>query len=140
MRRTLEQERAADALTKVTDLEQKAAGNSKQVDINDRYAQEAKGLPATIIMNGLGQAMATLRAGKDEHNGILYRHCQEWLCRNDAKAAPYPGQRDLLPALTAGSREDYLRAQNEALAWLNWLKKFATAYLPKPDKQGGGSQ
>jgi len=139
MGRTMEQERAADALGRVKDLEKKAAGNSRQADVNDRYAQEAKGLPATIVMNGLGQALATLRAGKDQHEELLYRHCQDWLCRND-KTAPYPGQQDLLDALTAGSREDYLRAQTEALSWLNWLKKFATAYLEKPEQQGGGSQ
>lgn len=130
--RTLDQKRAAHALDRVNALEKQA-----QTDLNDRYAKYAKGLPAMIIMNGLGQAAATLRASDAEENRLLYAHLESWLCRNDP-AAPYPSTNSLLDAIVKDSRESYLRAQAEALAWLAWLKKFAQAYLEKPKAAGGG--
>ena len=36
----------------------------------------------------------------------------------------------------SNDEECYLRAQVEALAWLEWHKKFCRAYLP--DSDGGG--
>ena len=32
---------------------------------------------------------------------------------------------------------EYVRAQVESLAYLNWLKKFAQAYLTEEEKQHG---
>lgn len=121
---TLAQRRAADALTKVNALKEKNNyGN---------YVSYVKGLPAGILMNGLGQAAATLLAAakgkQDDAHYVLYRHLSEWLCR-DALEAPYPNATDLLEAITQNDEADYVRAQAEALAYLEWLKKFAVALL-----------
>lgn len=129
--KTLEQERAEDALKKVKALLEQARTDSEKVDYNDKYASYVKSLPATILMNGLGQAAATLLASKAAEHKLLYQHMQEWICRNKA-SAPYPGAGDLLDAITNNDRDAYMRAQSEALAWLTWLKKFAVAYLEKP--------
>lgn len=138
MNKTLEQVRAADALAKVKILMGQAVNNSEKADQNDKYASYVKSLPATILMNGLGQAAAFLLAKRDDAHHILYKHLQEWLCRDDAMA-PYPRSGDLLAAITENSRDQYISAQAEALAWLAWLKKFAVAYLekPKPKLDGG---
>ncbi|PUB72160.1 MAG: type III-B CRISPR module-associated protein Cmr5 [gamma proteobacterium symbiont of Ctena orbiculata] len=145
----IERERAANALEKVESLpkgdDEKCQGN--------KYTSYVKGLPASILQNGLGQAMATLLAAskgkpaiennqvKDAHR-LLYNHMQAWLCRNDVNA-PYPvddpiGDEDtvLLNKLTGSDEASYIRAQAEALAYLNWLKKFAVAFCPDE----GGSQ
>ncbi len=138
--KTIDQQRAANALEVVNRLVDKAERDEKQIDWNDKYASYVKGLPATILMNGLGQAAATLLAAankdKNDPHYVLYKDLSNWLCRNDSEA-PYRGSKDLLSAITAGDRALYLRAQAEALAWLNWLKKFAVAYLAKPS--GGGN-
>jgi CRISPR-associated protein Cmr5 len=114
---TLEQRRAAHALKAIQDL--RDYGNC---------ASYIDALPAAILNNGLGQALATELAGQDRGHKKLYELMQEWLCGNDP-SAPYRGNPSLIEAITAGSESDYLRAQPEALAYLVWLKKFARAFL-----------
>ena len=132
MNKTLEQIRAADALKKVNEL------RVYDEDWKDKYASYVSSLSPAILMNGLGQAAATLlSAGKngDPHR-VLYDHLEYWLCRND-NTAPYRNfDAGLMKAITDHDREDYMKAQAEALAWLQWLKKFSIAYLKTP---GGDS-
>jgi len=130
---TLAQRRAAHALARVLQHQQagkKAYGN---------YVSYIEALPATILMNGLGQAAATLLAkaeGKlDKPHGLLYADLQDWLCGNDP-AAPYrsseaKGDDRLMHAICGSDQRKYLHAQTEALAYLVWLKKFARAYLER---------
>lgn len=116
---TLAQQRAADALAKIQQLEK--AGDY------GNYVSYAKALPATILTNGLGQAAASLLAqGKEK--GTLYKHLEQWLC-HDHDRAPYQGSPCLITAITQHDQARYLQAQAEALAWLEWLKKFAVAFL-----------
>ena len=89
-------------------------------------------------MGGLGQAAATLLAsaklGKANRSAdncayeTLYRHLSGWLCRNE-DGVPYGGASDLMTAITEGSEDAYIHAQAEAMAYLEWLKKFSNAYL-----------
>ena len=39
----------------------------------------------------------------------------------------------MLTSITQSDMAHYMAAQNEALALLQWLKKFAVALLPKED-------
>lgn len=127
MPNTLEQARASDALKKIRELK-------PHPERYGNYRSYAESLPATIVMNGLGQAAATLLAqakGKPEDpHRLLYGHLHEWLCRTDADA-PYRGRPELMDAIIESNEADYLLAQAEALAWLVWLKKFAKAYLQR---------
>lgn len=129
----LAQKRAADALTKIKSLENQDYGN---------YNSYVNALPATVIMNGLGQAAAMLvssaklKSGerKADHRAYesLYNHLSTWLCRNEQEA-PY-GAGDLLTMITTPSEDaekSYIKAQTEAMAYLEWLKKFSNAYLKK---------
>ena len=129
---TLAQKRAADALQKVTELQRtKDYGN---------YKSYVSGLPANILMSGLGQAVATVLAsaklGKNSRSKdniayeTLYNHLSSWLCKNEDDA-PYPDASDLMVAITSGTEDDYIHAQAEAMAYLEWLKKFAVAFLEK---------
>ncbi|OAT80421.1 type III-B CRISPR module-associated protein Cmr5 [Desulfotomaculum copahuensis] len=130
MSRTLEQKRAAHALEKVEQIKKLHEDEQK------KYSSYVKSLPAAILMNGLGQAAAGLLArakGKPEDmHAMLFAHLEEWLCRKNENS-PYQGGEGLIVAITARDRNAYLRAQVEALAWLQWLKKFATAYLKQPE-------
>ncbi len=129
---TLAQRRAAHALRCVEEHAQRNR-NQNQPDYGN-YVSYVETLPATILMNGLGQAAATLisKAEGDlrKPHGLLYADLQSWLCGTD-EAAPYRGAGNLMQAITCGNETAYLHAQAEALAWLVWLKKFANAYLKK---------
>ena len=129
--RSQAQKRAAHALAKVKEL----------TDGNDygNYRSYVRALPARIIMNGLGQALAMEKAGanKDVGHEKLFEHVQDWLL-DGWENSPYRSQQDLIAAITAGSEPDYIRAQGEAMAYVEWLKKFAVAYLPDEKNQAEG--
>ncbi|ACY13872.1 type III-B CRISPR module-associated protein Cmr5 [Haliangium ochraceum] len=155
---TIEQQRAADALSRIHELrDQRDCGN---------YRSYAERLPAQIVTNGLGQALAMLRSryteddqpprqardgarrqrGRDHDDPLadrepsnardevayryLFQHVGGWLCRDHA-SAPYRGValNALLMKLSTCDQDTYVRAHAEALAYLNWLKKFARAFL-----------
>ena len=137
-KRSLAQRRAEHALWCVQQVQEKSKG------LQARYKSYARALPATILMSGLGQALAMEKAGatKGEDQGqahrLLYQHLQSWLCNRllsgeDAPKGwphtPYATERDVLAAIVHNGEAAYLRAQAEALAYLEWLKKFAEALL-----------
>lgn len=143
----LERARARYALDAIQELQGKCAQTHRA------YIAYAKGLPASIVISGLGQAvaMAMSRAGGSEGASaggdkeawqILLRHLESWLLRQAGDASPYPKapsdeeQPDgrlpglaLMQRITTGDQSAYLAAQCEALAILGWLKKFANALL-----------
>ena len=148
--RNSEQLRAANALARVSELTGEPDGFKK------RYRAYVDRLGPTILMNGLGQALATERAaagpnpGDDQtraHDELdasrlrrlyqkrahdeLYTSLQRWLCRD---GGIYPPGQDLLEALMGNDEAHYLHAQAEALAWLEWHKKFCRASLPKGEE------
>ena len=130
--RTSEQIRAEHALARVNEL------NNATEEIRKLYRSYVDRLGPAIMMNGLGQALATeLASGagnspRERAHRRLYDNLQGWLCRSDGSI--YPGGRDLLQAITTNDQSRYLLAQAEALAWLDWHKKFCRAELP----EGGG--
>ncbi len=130
--RTIEQERAANALGRVNKL------SSETNDFKKRYRSYVDRLGPTIVLNGLGQALATERATAgsepkepdEKAHQMLYDSLQSWLCRDDGV---YPPGNDLLQVLMEKDEVLYLRAQAEALAWLEWHKKCCRASFPKSD-------
>lgn len=132
--------RAKDALGKIDSLKAEALkGNGY-----GNYVSYVEALPAAILQNGLGQALATLLAGaklakperKDDEKAYekLYFQIHGWLCRNDEEA-PYRGKENLMEAIVGGDEDAYICAQAETLAYLPWLKKFAVAFLKKKEKE-----
>lgn len=125
---TLGQKRAAHALEAIKKLE---------LDNNyGNFGSYVQRLPATIVMNGLGQAMAgelaAARLAKgakmstdEKAHKILFDCVESWLYDNEV----YTGEKNLMKAIVKSGQEDYVRAQAEALAYLDWLKKFSQAYL-----------
>ncbi len=136
MNRTLEQERATYALNSVQQNAKRYAENKQK---RDKLATQIQKTPIRILQNGLGQTLAFLLAdnegktnSKREPSGYLYDHLQEWLCGNSDPTHPcrvYTNTGDLISQLVNGSRDEYLRAQEETLMLFNWLKKFSDAYL-----------
>lgn len=127
---TLEQKRARDALRRIKELESEP-GN---------YVNYVKALPATILTNGLGQALATECAATDKGHHKLADHLACWLLSEEAhtrygRAVEGEGEkgsaRTLLHRIVEGDQSAYLWAQAEAIAYLAWLKRFADAFLER---------
>jgi CRISPR-associated protein Cmr5 len=128
---TIEQRRAKHALDRINELRRDGGcGN---------YANHVKALPAAILMNGLGQAIATECAARDRAHEKLANHLASWLLSAEAHVG-YPassnadGPRDddaqrLLRRIVEGDQSKYRRAHVEAIAYVGWLKKFAAAFL-----------
>lgn len=133
-RRNLDQLRAEDALRCVRTLPQRDG-------VRALYRSYVERFGPTVVMNGLGQALATELAAagradrKDNPQAVahcqLYQNVQSWLCRD---GGVYPAGKDLLDALMEQDESHYVRAQAETLAWLTWHKKFCQALLPKADR------
>lgn len=130
-KKVLDQQRARHALNAVREAEKKYRGEQRK-----KFVSYVENLPAAILTNGLGQAAATLLAqakgdDRDPHRG-LYNILENWLCRPD-DLAPYQDTGALMDAIVEGDRATYLKAQMEALAYLEWLKRFAVAFLKERD-------
>lgn len=123
---------------------------AKDVKLRDAYLSYIKSLPATIRSNGLGQTLAMLlaRGGQSSEAGQggtapaayrhLYDHVERWFqsdeCMHRSRVAELiraagAGGKPLLKAVTSATQHDYLLMQTEALLYVEWLKKFANAFL-----------
>jgi CRISPR-associated protein Cmr5 len=129
--RSLDQQRAAHALKCIDEL---ATGPKAA-----KYVSYVKALPATILTCGLGQALATELAAKDEAHDKLAEHVARWLL--EAPGSMYgkePPQSDharqLLHRIVKGDQRAYVWAQAEAIAYVGWLKKPAVAFLSQQDR------
>lgn len=117
-RQTVEQERAAYALECVRRAAQRGEKQAGE------YGREMKGLPAMLLVNGLGQTLAFLRAkGKSDVYADLSRGVGPRLRLEG----------DLLVEVTRMDVATYRLAQAEALALLAWLKRFAEAEWPEEE-------
>lgn len=110
---TTQQERAKYALEEV----QKAAKSRE-------FLSYASAMPAMIVMNGLGQTAAFYKSQGGAHFQ-LYELLSNWLTKQNQPFA----EKNLLDGITQCNMQSYLLAQAEALALLDWVKKFAKAYM-----------
>lgn len=124
---TIQQQRAQYALQKV-----QSAANNPNTDAKE-YKSYASSLPAMIHMNGLGQAAAFFKSKGGTH-GELYNLLSDWLCQQDQ---PYAGCANLLEGITSKDMHTYRLAQAEAQALMDWVKKFAKAFMTADDDQRG---
>lgn len=96
------------------------------------YKSLAEGTPATILMCGLGQTVAFYLAKKKEpHFDRLLINLATWLLAgySDPSLTKYDGKtgEDLLDYIMSQDRDRYRMLTEEALEYLNWLKRFAKA-------------
>lgn len=120
---TLQQLRAKHALTQV----------KSWVALNDGSKLKARcsELPFMIHANGLGQAAAFFKSKKDKDGyGVVFLALQRWLSE---AGRPLAGQPDLMEAIVGADLHTYRLAQAEAIQYMDWVKKFASAYLVSND-------
>lgn len=110
--KTLAQRRAAHAWGAVEQAR-------KTGDVGE-FADRAKKLPVQILVNGLGQSLAFLRAkGKAPQ---LEEALTNWMSER------LPGNGRLLERIVQGDSNFQRMATAEALAYLQWLVRFAEPY------------
>lgn len=118
-RQTTEQERAKSAWSNIEGV---------PTSIEKEYGSLARGLPALIQTNGLGQALAFLCAkgkgdSKKQHS-VIYKHLSGWVCSRMLQEKPPD---NLLEWIISQDSGMYRRATREALAYALWLRRFAEA-------------
>lgn len=126
---TIQQKRAHYALREVQNT-----ANNPEINQSE-YKSYASNLPAMIHMNGLGQAAAFFKSKGGTHQ-MLYELLSGWLIQ---EGQPYQGCENLLDGITRLDMSKYRSAQAEAQALMDWVKKFAKAYMreeTKPDSGG----
>lgn len=129
MMRTLGQKRAAFALKEILN---NGCDNPKE------FKTLCSGAPSLILQNGFGQALAFWYSkGKgnprDKHQ-VLLDMVMKWLClkKEDVKnefVKPCSSTRELVEQLSGMSQRAYLATQDETMALLEWVKRYANALL-----------
>jgi len=133
MSRTLGQQRAEYCLKELKKLK---CGR-------DDFKKLSAGLPAMIMQNGFGQTLAFLAAksSKTEQGHIVFKKEDKhyaalsiitgWLKAPEVKVLPaaLATEKELLLSISTMEQPDFLRAQKETLAMLEWLKRYANAAL-----------
>ena len=127
-RQTIAQARAKHALGRIT------AYQVKDDDKQKRFNSYVAAFGPMILMSGFGQACAFYLANKkSEHKDVLDA-VEDWL---GSEGKPFYGlQGHIIECITSVEKSTYRLAQIETLAYLDWLKKFAKAFL-KSDDSGG---
>ncbi len=139
-RRTLEQQRAYAAWEAVTEVKQAVTQvkqkEAKQKDFHVKYRSLARNLPSMILSNGLGATLAFIKSkGSAEHQKI-YTHLDQWLTRWIRSWLNNAVSQGILEWIVAESTsETYRMVTTEALAFTQWLKRFAESEIP--DEQSG---
>lgn len=115
--RSLEQKRADEAWTKVTQVKQQKYAKD--------YGQLARRAPADIQANGLGQTLAFWRAKGEDHHQALFSDVSTWV-----KGQLKFNEANLLEwIIKEATTDQYRRATAETIAFLIWVKRFAEAEL-----------
>ncbi len=123
-KKTVDQRRAQHAWAAVQEAKKK--NNAKEI------RTVILGLPAQIIGSGLGPAIAFVHAkGKAD---VILSAISDWVLDkrwHPGSAKPKPAAGELIRSFADGDSAFLKRATEETLAYLQWLKRFAEAELPK---------
>lgn len=132
MSKTLDQRRAAHAWNAIESI---GFGDPAK-----EYAREAKKLPVRIMAAGLGQAMAFILAkAKNKKPNLIKLHedLTDWVIAKRGIPAEKPNH--LLESIAKGNSDFLRRATDEALAYLQWINRFAEAKGLSDEENGSKS-
>jgi len=118
----MSQQRAKHALAAVQGWTHKDASDQK--DLSNFVVK----MPAMVLMSGFGQTCAFYKSNKKDNHAEVLKVLESWL-----------GHGDIMTFITQSSATEYQIAQAESLEYLNWLKKFAKAYLKGDDDESTAS-
>jgi CRISPR-associated protein Cmr5 len=130
LQQVADQQRAASAWSSVQEV------NKKPEKLRKEYHALARSTPALVQTNGLGQALAFLRARakrdtKTAH-WLMYSHISRWIAgRVDFGDK---GRDGLLEWVVTQTSQVYRQTTAEVVSYMGWLKRFAEAELPEPEE------
>lgn len=130
--RLLEQERARVAWNCINYVNEKYKEKFKK-----EYRSLVMRLPAMIITNGLGQALAFLKSkGKSKESKPhekLFKDIESWFSGNE-NIQWDKTQGGLMEKVINLPSDKFRHATSETLSFFSWMKRFADAVLPKGDE------
>jgi len=129
-RQRIAQERAKHALAQIEIMKKHDDGH---------LSSHIAGFPAMILMSGFGQACA-FYLSKGGTMELAYNALEDWLTSADRPYEGTSGRCKLMTAITSNNATVYRLAQIEALAYLDWLKKFAKAFLKSEENNSDNEQ
>jgi len=102
--------------------------------VADDYQSYAKDLPMRIKTNGLGAALAFIKAKEDDSRayGLLYEHVSDWLATGEKGyllVSATAESNDLVEQVITLDSAAYRAVTREVLAYLSWLRRFAEGLL-----------
>jgi CRISPR-associated protein Cmr5 len=127
MNTTLAQKRSAYALDQVIQLENQGI---------PKFDKLASSLPALILQNGFGQTLAFLLSKATKNSKLdhktphyqAFRIITQWHV-NQGKLTKNDPPKASMTVISEMSQSEYLHMQEETLALLEWVKRYANADL-----------
>ncbi|MBE9166322.1 type III-B CRISPR module-associated protein Cmr5 [Pleurocapsales cyanobacterium LEGE 06147] len=118
--RDLDRSRAANAWNDIQSV------TKKEEKFQKKYSAIARKLPTLIQINGLAQTLTFLKAKGEPHHLDTFNHLSGWVCHRFNW-----NNTDLLTQVLAQDMDSqrYRLVTAEALAFLQWLKRFAEAEI-----------
>ncbi|WP_413848161.1 type III-B CRISPR module-associated protein Cmr5 [Desulfobacula sp.] len=93
------------------------------------------GAPSMILQNGFGQALAFWAAkGKYEHMALL-TVIREWFNKNGNDFFKSNTLEEFMIKISESSQQDYFEAQQETMHLLEWVKRYANAFIKDIQKE-----
>jgi len=121
---TKEQQRASFALKQVEQV--------FRIPVDKDSANFVVGVPTMILANGLGQTLAFLlskKSSQDNKHTQTFSIIKRWLEQQGIEGLqPETNDLNFLKQFAALEQKHYLCAQQEALAMLQWLKRYVRAF------------
>jgi len=132
---TKEQQRAAFALKQVEQV--------YCIPVKEDTANFVVGVPTMILTDGLGQSLAFLlskqKPGEPNKHTKTFGIIKDWLQQQGINGLTARGNDlDFIKQFSALEQNNYLRAQQEALAMLQWLKRYVRAFGQGEEEGEGG--
>lgn len=130
--RMIAQERAEFALNKVLEIEKEIEKNRMK-----EFRNFSAGVPSIILQNGFGQTIAFfLSKDKSPQHQIMVEIIKEWLLQRNF-IENVEENKDFVLKISKLNQQKYLYIQDETLKLLEWVKRYAHAFLPDPNKKEG---
>lgn len=112
-------------------LEQKRAQHAWELTADapsDEYLSLVRGAAATIMTSGLGQAIAFWISKDEDAHAQVADALAKWLLRDHGEYRDTsPNRRNVLDVIRTCDSVTYRQYTSEAMAFLQWLKRFAEA-------------
>lgn len=128
IRTGIENGRAGYAFKVVNDYVQQNQNNS---ELRKEYKSYVKKIPAMIQVNGFGQTMAFCLAKKRSYLAI-YKQIEKWIRQQHVgliKRYDPQGNKKIIELIVTMNSSDYRIVTNEAMALLNWMRRFAEGLI-----------